>query len=241
MIEDDRVKQRRSIQNILNDFGIEEVPLPKTQPPMLERSQIYRGKIYDDEKQLIGQRVLCSWGPAEWQEKGIVNLQSGILKKIEYVNGKKYYYVDVDFKDYAGKIVEGAERIMDFPAEHVTIEATENIVYPSTRDSSGHITENESGLEQEKREREKREEEQRESLEKWRKRAAKERGWRLTDTGEYIGPQLPLSKDRGAVKKEKHIKNTKKHNIKNIKKQKNIEKHDVKFPVILFPSLFLPF
>ena len=40
---------------------------------------------------------------------------------------------------------------MDFPAENVRIEATENIFYPSTRDSNGHITENESGLEHEKR------------------------------------------------------------------------------------------
>ena len=78
-------------------------------------------------------------------------MQTGILKNIDFVNGKKYYYVDVDRKDYAGKIVKGEEFIMDFPAEHVRIEATEDIVYPSTRDSNGHITENESGLEHEKR------------------------------------------------------------------------------------------
>lgn len=228
MIEDNARLQRMKLQsrfNAIMDTG-DLPPLPPL-PPKLERSEVFRGrpkKGFGDEEELIEERVLCSWGPAEWQEKGIVNLQSGILKKIEFVNGKKYYYVDVDFKDYAGKIVEGAERIMDFPAEHVTIEATENIVYPSTRDSSGHITENESGLEQEKREREKREEEQRESLEKWRERAAKERGWRLTDTGEYIGPQLPLSKDRGGGKKRKTYKKHKKTQYKKYKKTKKHRK-----------------
>lgn len=220
LIEHDGVKQRRSIQNRLNDFGIEEVPLPKTQPPMLVRSQIYREKIYDDEKQLIGQRVLCSWGPFDEQEPGTVNLQSGILKKIDFVNGKKYYYVDIDFKDYAGKIVKGAERIMDFPAEHVRIEATENIVYPSTRDSSGHITENESPWLTAKK---KSEEEQRDTLEKWRERATKERGWRLTDTGEYIEPELPLSEDRVGGKKRKTYKKHKKY--KKTKKYRKTKKH----------------
>ena len=157
-------------------MNIEEIPLP---PLPLERSEVFRGnkpkKGFGDEKELIEKRVLCSWGPAEWQEKGIVNLQSGILKKIDFVNGKKYYYVDIDQKDYAGKVVKSAERIIDFPAEHVRIEATENIVYPSTRDSSGHITEIEQPWETEKKERE-------ESLQAWRIKAAKERG-------EYIGPQ----------------------------------------------------
>ena len=149
MIEYDNAKERRRIQSRLNELGIVEVPLP----PPLVRSDVYRGTIpkksFGDEEELIGERVLCSWVNPE--EKGIINLQSGILKKIDFVNGKKYYYVDLDRKDYAGKIVKDEEFIMDFPAEHVRIEATEDIVYPSTRDSSGHITENESGLEQDKR------------------------------------------------------------------------------------------
>ena len=205
LIEHDRVKQRRSIQNRLNDFGIEEVPLPPP-PPMLVRSQIYRGKIYDDEKQLIGQRVLCSWGPFDEQEPGTVNLQSGILKKIDFVNGKKYYYVYQDFKDDGRKIVK---RTMDFPAEHVRIEATDSIVYPSTRDSSGHITEIEQPWETEKKERE-------ESLQAWRISAAKERG-------EYIGPLLSLSEDRVGGKKRKTYKKHKKY--KKTKKYRKTKKH----------------
>lgn len=148
MIEDQASLQRSKIQSRLNAMNIEEIPLP----PRLERSEVFRGskpkKSFGDEEELIGERVLCSWVNPE--EKSVINLQSGILKNIDFVNGKKYYYVAIDRKDYAGKIVKD-EFIMDFPAEHVRIEATEDIVYPSTRDSNGHITENESGLEQEKR------------------------------------------------------------------------------------------
>jgi hypothetical protein len=206
MIEHDSVKERRRIQSRLNDLGIVEVPLP----PMLERSEVFRGrpkKGFGDEEELIGERVLCSWGPFDEQEPGTVNLQSGILKKIDFVNGKKYYYVDQDFKDDGKKIVK---RTMDFPAEHVKIEPTDSIVYPSTRDSSGHITEIEQPWETEKRERE-------ESLQAWRIRAAKERG-------EYIGPQLPLSKDRVGGKKRKTYKKHKKTQYKKYKKTKKHRK-----------------
>ena len=98
---------------------------------------------------------------------------------------------------------------MDFPAEHVRIEATDSIVYPSTRDSSGHITEIEQPWETEKKERE-------ESLQAWRIKAAKERG-------EYIGPQLSLSEDRVGGKKRKTYKKHKKY--KKTKKYRKTKKH----------------
>ena len=144
----------KRIQDKLNAYGLEEVPLPPP-PPQLLRSEIFRGSIpkksFGIEGELIGQRVLCSWVNSE--EKDIVNLQSGILKYIDFVNGKKFYYVAIDFKDYTGKVVTD-EFIMHFPAELVRIEATDDIVYPSKRDSTGHITENESDFQREKRERE---------------------------------------------------------------------------------------
>ena len=215
MIEDNARLQLMKLHSRFNPimYTGDLPPLPPL-PPQLVRSEVFRGtkskKSFDDEEELIGERVLCSWGPFDEQEPGTVNLQSGILKKIDFVNGKKYYYVDIDFKDYAGKIVKGAERIMDFPAEHVRIEATENIVYPSTRDSSGHITEIEQPWETEKKERE-------ESLQAWRIKAAKERG-------EYIGPQLPLSKDRVGGKKRKTYKKHKKTQYKKYKKTKKHRK-----------------
>lgn len=146
--------ERRRIQDKLNAYGLEEVPLPPP-PPQLLRSEVFRGSIpkksFGIEEELIDQRVLCSWVNPE--EKDIVNLQSGILKNIDFVNGKKFYYVSIDFKDYTGKVVTD-EFIMNFPAELVRIEATDDIVYPSKRDSTGHITENESDFQREKRERE---------------------------------------------------------------------------------------